>query len=53
MWERTFVLIIQSLEFVAEMRILAEMKIENRGKKIFSTEKQIDKHTFFLNSPSV
>ena len=24
-----------------------EMKIENRGEKIFSAEKQIDKHTFF------
>ena len=32
--------------FVAEMRILAEMKIENRGKKNFLLEK-IDKHTFF------
>ena len=37
----------QSLEFVAETRILVEMKIENRGEKIFSAEKQIDKHTFF------
>ena len=43
----------QSLEFVAEMKILAEMKIENRGKFFFSAEKQIDKHTFFLNSLSV
>ena len=37
----------QSLEFVTEMRILAEMKIENRPKKIFSLGK-IRKHTFFL-----
>ena len=37
----------QSLEFVAETRILAEMKIGNCGKKIF-TEKLIDKHTFFF-----
>ena len=37
----------QSLEFVAETRILAEMKTKLRGKK-FSAEKQIDKHTFFL-----
>ena len=36
----------QSLEFVVEMRILAGMKIENRGKKFF-VEKKIDKHTFF------
>ena len=26
---------IQSLEFIAEMRILAEMKIENRGNKSY------------------
>ena len=32
--------------FVVETRILAEMKIENRGKKYFLLEK-IDKHTFF------
>ena len=38
----------QSLEFVAETRILAEMKIENHGKLFFSAEKQIDKHNFFL-----
>ena len=38
----------QSLEFVAETRILAEMKIKNHGKFFFSAEKQIDKHTFFL-----
>ena len=37
----------QSLEFVAETRILAEMKIENRGK-FFFRGKQIDKHTFFF-----
>ena len=33
----------QSLEFVAEMRILAEMKIENGGKIIIIRGK-----TFFL-----
>ena len=48
----SFNLFNQSLEFVAETN-LAEMKIENCGKKIFSEEKQIDKHAFFLNSPSV
>ena len=32
--------------FVAETRIPAEMKIENRGKKYFLLEK-MDKHTFF------
>ena len=32
--------------FVAETTILAEMKIEKRGKKYFPLEK-IDKHTFF------
>ena len=37
----------QSLEFVAETRILAEMKIENRGKNIF-LGKKINKYTFFL-----
>ena len=36
----------QSLEFVAETRILVEMKIENNGKIYFSWKK-IDKHTFF------
>ena len=45
--------IVQSLEFVAETRILAEMKIENRGKNCFSAEKQIDKHTFFFFLQSV
>ena len=35
----------QNLEFVAETRILAEMKIKNRGEKYFPWEK-IDKHTF-------
>ena len=38
----------QSLEFVAETRILAEMKIENRGGEFFFCGKQIDKHTFFF-----
>ena len=37
----------KSLEFVAETRILAEMKIENRGTKYFPWEKKIDKHTLF------
>ena len=36
----------QSLEFVAEMRILAEMKIKNHGNKYFLWEK-INKHIFF------
>ena len=36
----------QSLEFIAEPRILAEMKIENRGKIHFPWKK-ISKHTFF------
>ena len=43
----------QSLEFVAETRILVEMKIENRGKNFFSMEKQIDKHPFFKQSIGV
>ena len=38
----------QSLEFVMESRILAEMKIENRRIKIFSVGKKIGKHTFYL-----
>ena len=33
--------------FVAETRILAEMKIENRGKKKKFLLEKIDKHTFF------
>ena len=33
--------------FVAETRILAEMKIENRGEKNIFCWKKIDKHTFF------
>ena len=37
----------QSLEFVAEMRILTEMKIENHGTKCFLRGK-IDKNTFFF-----
>ena len=36
----------QSLEFIAEMRVLAEMKIKNRGKNIFHGEK--NRHTFCL-----
>ena len=36
----------QSLEFVAETKNLAEMKIENHGTKYFLWEK-IDKHTVF------
>ena len=36
----------RSLEFIAETRILAEMKIENHGK-IYFPWKKIDKHTFF------
>ena len=36
----------QSLELVAETRILAEMKIENR-RNIFSMGKTINKHTLF------
>ena len=39
-------IILISAGFVAETRILSEMKIENRGKKYFLLEK-IDKHTFF------
>ena len=38
--------------FVAETRILAEMKIENRGKNFFRG-KQIEKHTFFFFKQSV
>ena len=37
----------QSLEFVAETRILAEMKIKNRGGKMLR-ENKIDKRTFFF-----
>ena len=36
---------IQSLEFIAETRIIAEMKIENRWKNLWE---KIDKHPFFL-----
>ena len=36
----------QSLEFVMETRILAEMKMENLGK-IYFPWKKMDKHTFF------
>ena len=39
----------QSLEFVAETRILVEMKIENHVKKIFCGEK-FDKYTFFYEN---
>ena len=42
------IIFLQSLEFVAETRILAEMIIKNHGKKIFSAEKQIDKLFFFF-----
>ena len=38
----------QSLEFVVEMRILTEMKIENRGKINVPVGKKINRHTFFL-----
>ena len=38
--------IMQSLEFVADTRILMEMKIENRGK-IYFPWKKFDKCTFF------
>ena len=37
----------QSLEFVAEMRILLEMNIENRGEKIVSVEKNRQPYFFF------
>ena len=37
----------QSLEFIRVTRILAETKMENRGKSIFSVEK-INKHFFFF-----
>ena len=38
---------VHSLEFVAETRILVEVKIQNRRKKMSVGEK-IDKHTFFV-----
>ena len=40
------VYLFQSLKFVVETRILAEMSIENRGKIFFPWEK-IDKIFFF------
>ena len=40
----------QILEFVAETRILAKMKIEKSRKNIFSVDKKIEKHTFFFFS---
>ena len=40
----------QSLEFVVEMRILAEMKIENRRKYIYLPWKKVDKHTFLFEN---
>ena len=43
----SWTLIYQSLEFVAETRILMEMKIKNRWGGNFRV-KQIDKHTFFF-----
>ena len=45
----------QSLEFVAETRILAEMKIKNRGKKYFPRKSKLTSFFFFffLNSPSL
>ena len=38
----------QSLEFVIETRILAEMKIKNCGKIIYFPWKKIDKYTFVV-----
>ena len=43
-------IIYQSLEFIAERRILAEMKIENRWEKTFSVGKKVNKHTFFYEN---
>ena len=43
----------QSLEFVAETRILAKMKIENRGNFFFSAENKFTSILCFLNSLSV
>ena len=40
----------QSLEFVAEMRILVEMKIENRWEKIFSVGKKSTSILFFYEN---
>ena len=49
LWLRhTHLWLAQSLEFVAETRILAEMKIENCGKNTFYGKK-IDKNTFYEN----
>ena len=42
-------MIMQSLEFVAETRILAEMKIENRGKNIFREKKSTSILFFYEN----
>ena len=38
----------QSLEFIAETRILAEMKIENQGKNIFLGEKNWQVYFFSM-----
>ena len=40
--------IFQSLEFVAETRILAEMKIKNRGKKFFPQKNKLTSILFFF-----
>ena len=40
-------LLLQSLEFVVEMRIFVEMKIENRGKIFFVWEKNWQAYFFF------
>ena len=40
----------QSLEFVAETRILAEMKIENRGKIYFPWKKNTTSILFFFEN---
>ena len=39
--------VLQSLEFDTETRILAEMKIKNRGTKIFSVGKKSTSILFF------
>ena len=45
-----FVYLFQSLEFVAETMILAEMEIENRGRKIVSLGKKKSRSILFCST---
>ena len=45
------IIFLQSLEFVAETRILSEMKIKNRGKKYFPRKNKLTSIFFFFKQP--